>query len=76
MAPLRKDHLWPATPQRDVLAPHDVRTPLHAIKGNLEIVLSDTGLALPAQARHSLAQILEATAELERALARAGLLGA
>lgn len=66
----------PTLPGQDVLAPHDVRTPLHAIKGNLEIVLSDTALALPAQARHSLEQVVEAAAELEGALARAGLLDA
>lgn len=53
---------------------HDIRTPLHALKGNLEVVLSDTDVSLTTEARCSLGQIVEAVGELEEVLRQAGLL--
>jgi signal transduction histidine kinase len=57
----------------DIATP-DFRTPLHAIKGNLEIVLAGERPLLSSCARHSFDQIMQAVDDLEAMLRLAGLL--
>lgn len=67
------------TPRRSAqhwFAGHELRTPLQAIKGGVELLLEERGKGLSALQVEALGLITEATAELERCVALLGELAA